>query len=200
MKGVSGPNRTALELPIRRDVGFLQCQPDGAIVSAELLSDVVARKPRRWSLDAFGDLLGGGGPRPTCIVVGDELGDGAAVHAESRGVPLTRSATVRRTCYRRSVAVARTYDEFRAQLMDRHVNVWTRRLSTVGDVLYVASIPAGLIARNFRVFLVVSSTGSFFEVAAHFFQPGTVKNEVASVLRHPVWALQAETARVFGRS
>ena len=98
------------------------------------------------------------------------------------------------------MAVARSYDEFRAALIGRHQNAWTSGLATLGDALYVASIPAGLIARRFWVFGVVSTAGSVSHVVAHFFQPGTVKDEVSSVIRHPVWAVRAETARVAGRA
>ena len=95
--------------------------------------------------------------------------------------------------------MAHTYGEFRAELIARHQNSWTSGLSTIGDALYIASIPAGLIARRFWVFVAVNATGSVLEVVAHFFQAGTVKDEVTSVLRHPIWAVQAEAARVAGR-
>jgi hypothetical protein len=98
------------------------------------------------------------------------------------------------------VVVARSYDEFRTALIGRHQNAWTSGLSTLGDALYIASIPAGLIARSFWVFLAVNASGSVAQVVAHFFQPGTVTEEVASVLRHPMWAVRAETARVVGHS
>ena len=98
------------------------------------------------------------------------------------------------------MVVARSYDEFREKLIGRHQNTWTSRLSTLGDALYIVSIPAGLIARSFWVFLAVNATGSVSQVVAHFFQPGTVREEVTSVLRHPIWAVRAETARVAGRT
>ena len=84
--------------------------------------------------------------------------------------------------------------------MDRHQNAWTGGLSTVGDVLYIVAVPAGLVTWNFWVYLAVTVTGTVFEVVAHFFQAGTVKDEVTSVLRHPIWAVQAEAARVAGRT
>ena len=91
---------------------------------------------------------------------------------------------------------ATSYDEFRDALFARHENRLTSALSTVGDALLVAAVPAGLLARSFRVFLGVNLAGSVVEVVAHFFQPGTVKDEVTEVLRHPAWAVRAETERV----
>ena len=82
----------------------------------------------------------------------------------------------------------------------RHRNAMTSGLSTLGDALWLASVPAGLTARSFWVFLGVNAAGSVSAVVAHFFQSGTVKDEVSSILRHPVWAVKAETARVAGRS
>ena len=96
--------------------------------------------------------------------------------------------------------VAPSYAEFRAELIDRHQNAWTSRLSTAGDVLYIASVAAGVLTRNFWVFLAVNAAGSVSQVVAHFFQQGTVADEVVSVLRHPIWAVQAEAARVTGRA
>lgn len=63
--------------------GLFEHQPDGAVVSAELVADAAARPALVIQLDALGDLVFGEGPRPAHIVVGEELGDGAAVHAES---------------------------------------------------------------------------------------------------------------------
>jgi hypothetical protein len=37
-------------------------------------------------------------------------------------------------------------------------------------------------------------------VVAHLFQPGTVRDEIAQVFRHPVWAIRAESHRILGRS
>ena len=53
----------------------------------------------------------------------------------------------------------------------------TSGLSTLGDALWLASVPAGLTARSFWVFLGVNAAGSVSAVVAHFFQSGTVKDE-----------------------
>jgi hypothetical protein len=37
-------------------------------------------------------------------------------------------------------------------------------------------------------------------VLAHLFQPGTVRDEIAAVVRHPIWAIRADVHRIFGRS
>jgi hypothetical protein len=42
--------------------------------------------------------------------------------------------------------------------------------------------------------------GVAIAVVAHLFQPGTVRDEIAQVLRHPLWAIRAEVHRIFGRS
>jgi hypothetical protein len=34
---------------------------------------------------------------------------------------------------------------------------------------------------------------------AHVFQPGTLGDEVGAILRHPLWAVRAETGRIAGR-
>jgi hypothetical protein len=89
-----------------------------------------------------------------------------------------------------------TYDEFRARLMARHQHPMTSALSTVGDALWLAAVPAGLITRDLRVWIGVFLAGSAAAVTAHLFQPGTVKDEVVAVLRHPIWATRAEAERV----
>ena len=91
------------------------------------------------------------------------------------------------------------FEAFRSRLMERHTNALTSAFSTVGDVLWLASIPAGLATRNLRVFVGVFLAGTAVATGAHLFQRGTVKEELTSVLRHPIWATRAEATRVFGR-
>src|SRR3954452_10556448 len=89
-----------------------------------------------------------------------------------------------------------TYDEFRDALFARHQTRLTSVLSTVGDAMVLAPIPVGLATRSVRAAAATFVVGTGVIVAAHLFQPGTMKDEVAGVLRYPVWALRAETARV----
>jgi hypothetical protein len=91
------------------------------------------------------------------------------------------------------------FEAFSTALMERHVNPVTRTLSTVGDVFWLVSVPAGVATRSLRVFGALFFVGTAVATGAHVFQPGTVKDEVAAVLRHPVWATRAEFARVFRR-
>jgi hypothetical protein len=38
--------------------------------------------------------------------------------------------------------------------------------------------------------------GAAIAVVAHLFQPGTVRDEIAAVFRHPIWAVRAEGQRI----
>jgi hypothetical protein len=42
------------------------------------------------------------------------------------------------------------------------------------------------------------TVGFAIAAAAHLFQPGTLRDEVAAVVRHPLWSARAEAHRVFG--
>ncbi len=96
----------------------------------------------------------------------------------------------------RGRVVGHTYDEFRMMLIARHEHPMTSALSTVADALWLAAIPAGLITRDFRVLLGAFLGGSAVATFAHVFQPGTVKDELAAVVMHPMWAARAEAERV----
>lgn len=54
-----------------------------------------------------------------------------------------------------------------------------------------------VVARRFRVAGLVYVAAITVEVAAHLFQPGTVVEEVREVALHPIWAVRAETYRIF---
>jgi hypothetical protein len=88
------------------------------------------------------------------------------------------------------------YEEFRDALLARHENPMTSTLSTVGDALELASLPVGIATRSARVGLTLFAAGYAVAVVAHLFQPGTLHDEIAGIVRHPVWALRAETDRV----
>jgi hypothetical protein len=88
------------------------------------------------------------------------------------------------------------YEEFRDALIARHQNPVTSALSTAGDVLLLAAVPAGVATRSPRAAAGCFVAGYAVAVVAHLFQPGTVADEVVSVFRHPVWSTRAETVRV----
>ena len=72
------------------------------------------------------------------------------------------------------------FEAFQTCLMERHVNPLTRSLSTVGDVFWLASVPAGVATRNWRVFGALFLAGTVIATGAHLFQPGTVNEECVS--------------------
>jgi hypothetical protein len=93
-----------------------------------------------------------------------------------------------------------TFQDFQTKLLGRHEKRLTSALSTVGDVLWLAAVPAGLLARDVRVFVRVFALGTVVATGAHLFQPGTIKDEVTAVFTHPLWALRAEARRVARRT
>lgn len=89
---------------------------------------------------------------------------------------------------------------YREQLIGRHQNAATSVLSTVGDVAMIGGLAAGVATRRVVVGAAGFGIGVAIAVVAHLFQPGTVRDEIAQVLRHPLWAIRAEVHRIFGRS
>src|SRR5215210_3167279 len=77
---------------------------------------------------------------------------------------------------------SRDFESFRSGLMERHTNPVTSALSTVGDAFWLAAVPAALVTRRVRVFRTLFLIGTVIATGAHLFQPGTVKDEVFSVL------------------
>jgi hypothetical protein len=96
--------------------------------------------------------------------------------------------------------MSETFDDYRSRLLSRHQNGTTSTLSTVGDVVMAGGIAAGALTRSPRTALTGVTFGFAIAAAAHLFQPGTLRDEVLAVARHPVWALRAETQRIFGVS
>jgi hypothetical protein len=89
---------------------------------------------------------------------------------------------------------------YREQLIGRHQNAATSVISTVGDVVMIGGIAAGVATKRVVVGAAGVGVGFAIAVVAHFFQPGTVRDEIAAVIRHPIWAIRAEVHRIFGRS
>lgn len=80
--------------------------------------------------------------------------------------------------------------------MARHTHPVTSALSIVGEVLLISAGLAAVIRRDAGLGAKIMSLGFGIAIVAHLFQPGTVRDEVAAVGRHPFWGLRAETERV----
>jgi len=89
---------------------------------------------------------------------------------------------------------------YRDRLISRHQTAATSAISTVADIVMIGSIAAGVATRRVAVAAAGLSAGAALAVIAHFFQPGTVRDEVTQVLGHPIWAIRAETHRIFRRA
>lgn len=90
---------------------------------------------------------------------------------------------------------ATTFEEYQSSFAGRHEHPLAGALSTAGDALWLAAAPAGVATRSGRVFVGVFMLGTVVATSAHLFG-GTVRQELAAVLRHPGWAARAEVARV----
>jgi hypothetical protein len=95
--------------------------------------------------------------------------------------------------------MSESFDAYRDRLLSRHQTRATNALSTVGDAVMLGGVAAAVITRRFRVGVVGVTTGAAIATAAHLFQPGTVREEVTEVIRHPIWAMRADAQRIFGR-
>ncbi len=91
------------------------------------------------------------------------------------------------------------YAAFRSQLFARHEAPLAAALSTTGDMLLVGGPVLGLLARRWRVAAAGLALGAVVTAAAHLFQRGTLRAELAALARHPLWATRAELERVAGR-
>ena len=95
--------------------------------------------------------------------------------------------------------MSEAFNAYRDRLLSRHENRATDVLSTVGDVLFLTAIASAVATRRVQVGVIGATAGVAVIVGAHLFQPGTMRDEITEVLRHPVWGLRAEAQRVFGR-
>jgi hypothetical protein len=92
-----------------------------------------------------------------------------------------------------------SFTAYRDRLLSRHENRTTDVLSTVGDVVFLGAIASAVATRRLQVGVIGATAGLAVIVGAHLFQPGTMRNEVTEVMRHPIWGLRAEAHRIFGR-
>ena len=95
--------------------------------------------------------------------------------------------------------MSEAFNAYRDRLLSRHENRATDVLSTVGDVLLLAAIASAVATRRAQVGVVGAAAGLAVIVGAHLFQPGTMRDEITEVLRHPVWGVRAVAHQVFGR-
>jgi hypothetical protein len=93
--------------------------------------------------------------------------------------------------------LAGPYEAFSEQLKSRHQNPMTSGLSTVGDVFLILGFLVATIGRKYRLGAFGVLVGVSAAVVAHLFQPGTLKDELAAIYSHPLWAAKAERQRVF---
>jgi len=96
--------------------------------------------------------------------------------------------------------MAQSFEDYQAQLLLRHTNGTTRTLSTLGDVIMVGGLAAGALTKRAPVAVMGVTAGFAIAATAHLFQPGTLRDEIASIIRHPIWAVMAESQRVFGQA
>jgi hypothetical protein len=92
-----------------------------------------------------------------------------------------------------------SFDAYRDRFLSRHENRVTSALSTVGDAVVAASVVGALATRRVPVAVIGISVGTAIAVIAHLFPPATLRDELSSILRHPVWAARSEGQRIFGR-
>jgi hypothetical protein len=92
-----------------------------------------------------------------------------------------------------------SFDAYRDRLIGPHQNRVTSIVATAGDVVAIAGLLAAVVTRRLRVALLGVTAGTALAVVAHFFQPGTVRDEIREVLRHPMWAARAEGQRIVNR-
>ena len=95
--------------------------------------------------------------------------------------------------------MSESFTAYRDRLLSRHENGVADALSTVGDAVMLGGVIAAVATRRIGVGVIGVTSGAAIAVVAHLFQPGTVREEIAEVLRHPVWAVRADIHRVFGR-
>ena len=86
------------------------------------------------------------------------------------------------------------YLAYRDELIARHQNVLTDRLSILGEVVTFAGVASIRSAGKRGLVLILSGLG--IATVAHLFQPGTVVPELKAVFGHPIWAARAESHRI----
>jgi hypothetical protein len=87
------------------------------------------------------------------------------------------------------------YAQFQLRLLARHRSFVTDWLATAADLIMLGGLGLGISGR--RNTGAATLTGGFVLAAiAHLFQPGTLRDELAAIAKHPLWSVRAETHRV----
>jgi hypothetical protein len=92
-----------------------------------------------------------------------------------------------------------TFDDYQQAFLARHDTYLSDRLSTVGSAIMVAGA-ASAVAGHRTAGMKASVAGFGVAVIAHLFQPGTLRDELTAIVRHPVWATRAEVHRITRRA
>jgi hypothetical protein len=93
-----------------------------------------------------------------------------------------------------------SFTAYREQYLRRHENPVNSALHTVGVVVLVGGLVAGVITRRMRAVAIGDTVGFAIATVGHlFFQPGTLRDDLVAVLRHPIRYVRAEGQRIFAR-
>jgi hypothetical protein len=96
--------------------------------------------------------------------------------------------------------MSESFSAFREQYLRRHENPVNSALHTVADVVAVGGLAAGVITRRIRVVVIGDTVAFAIATVGHlFFQPGTLRDDLAADFRHPIWYVRAEGQRIFAR-
>ena len=96
--------------------------------------------------------------------------------------------------------MSESFSVFREQYLSRHENPVNSALHTVADVVEVGGLAAAVVTRRIRVAVIGYTIAFAIGTVGHlFFQPGTLRDDIVAVFRHPIWAVRAEGQRIFAR-
>ena len=84
--------------------------------------------------------------------------------------------------------MSESFSVFREQYLSRHENPVNSALHTVGDVVAVGGLGAAVVTRRIRVVVIGDTVAFAIATVGHlFFQPGTLRDDLVAVFRHPIW-------------
>jgi len=95
--------------------------------------------------------------------------------------------------------MSESFSVFSEQYLRRHENPVNGALHTVGAVVALGGLIAGVVTRRRRVVMVGDIVGFAIGTVGHLFQPGTLRDDLVSDFRHPIWYVRAEGRRIFAR-
>ena len=85
-----------------------------------------------------------------------------------------------------------TYEEFAAEHRGEHLTAFNRWCAVIGNYSNVPTVVALLLGRR-RVAAVIFGLGTTILLAGHIAE-GNLPRSVHDILRHPIWATQADVA------